>query len=397
MRLRVFEDEPGWGRADSLVRRDLPMFWLAVTLFVAGAACLQALVGPVVSLYPGAASLMVIVWGLYALPFVALIVLLDLHEPEPPSLLAAAAGWGALVAVPIAYVANTSLDSILTKRIDDEVAARWYPALSGPWTEELLKGLGLVVLVSLAARQLTTVLDGMVYGAFIGLGFQVAENLIATAQAVRTPHAGTGESVVVQALLVRGLGLGMWSHAAWTALVGAGVAFVLIRRRAATGSSLVSWLVLGGSLVAATSLHFVWNAPWWQPDTHSFDAGTMLTYAAKGLPAAVLVVTLAVAARNREVAWFATALQDRPEVEQHEVEILRTWVGRRSARRAAAASGGRFGRRAARRLHAAQVRLAVAVATQRPRHEVEAAGQRVRFARAVLSRTTGPGQVRATR
>jgi RsiW-degrading membrane proteinase PrsW (M82 family) len=384
--MRVVEDEPGWGQGDTWVRRDLPMFWLVVGLGVAGAAFLQALIGPIVGLDPGATSFMLIVWAVYIVPFVAVIVLVDLHEPEPPAFLAAAFAWGALVAVPVAYVANTSIDSILTKRIDDDVAASWYPALSGPWTEELLKAMGLLVVVKLARRQLTTVLDGIVYGAFVGLGFQVAENLLVTAHALRTFHTGSGESVVLHALLQRGLGLGLWSHAVWTGIVGAGVGYLVLRRRAADRMRTRDVLVVLGCLAVAMILHFLWNAPWWQPDTTTFDASGMGTYALKGLPGLALVAALVASARLREVRWLANVLASRGEVSAGEVEALRTWRGRRSARALASAAGGRGARLAVRRLQSAQVRLAVALATDRPPHEVDRAARRVRLAREVAAR-----------
>ncbi len=383
MRVRLVEDEPGWGRGDSVVRPDLPMFWLALALALGGLGYTQALLGGIGSQKPGTVSLVLIIWVLYAVPLVAVVTGLDLHEPEPPAMLAAAFAWGALVAVPVAVVANTSVDSILATQLDPEVAADWFPALSGPVIEEWMKALGLLVLLALSRRQFTTVLDGFVYGAFIGLGFQLAENVVSTIVALRSPHSGTHATVAVHVLEVRGLGLGLWSHAVWTALVGAGVAYVVVRRRSGAGGGWRPWVVLGSCYLAATGLHFVWNAPWWQPDTTTFDAADMLTYMAKGLPGLLLVAALAVAARVREVAWFAQSLGARTEVTEAEIEALQTWRARRRARRAAHAAGGRQARRAVRRLQAAQVRLAVALATGASDERVAEAAGRIRCARDV--------------
>lgn len=377
---RVVEREPGWGRTAPLLDRDPPLFWLAVALLLAGASFVQAVVGLASVVRPGPASLMVVGWTVYALPFVVLIVLLDLHEPEPPPLLAAAFAWGALVAVPIANIANSSILSILRKRLDDDAVTRWYPALSGPWTEELLKGLGLLVLVTLARRQVTSVLDGIVYGAFIGLGFQVGENLVYTADSLQGAFVPNGGRFVVDVLIQRGLGIGLWSHAAYTAIVGAGVGYALssgIRRRRAVAAVV-------GAVVIAGALHFAWNAPWWQPAPYRFDLQTMTTYLAKGLPALALVTALALAARAREVSWFTGALVGRPGVTDEDLQSLRSWKGRRRARSSARATGGRRARLAVRALQSAQVRLAVAVALDRDPADVDAASRRVAGLRRAL-------------
>lgn len=286
--------------------------------------------------------------------------------------------------MPITTAANESLRTLMQKRLDDAFVRDWYSALVGPWTEEPVKALGLVIIVGLAARQITTVVDGLVYGALIGLGFQVAENIVGTIDDVLDISAGRG-AMVVDYWLWRGLGQGLWSHAVYTAIVGAAVAYA-VNSSASRGRRAA---VCGLGLVAACALHFLWNAPWWNPD-HAQPVAAAVIYLVKGLPALALVVVLAVVARAREVEWFAPALEGQPEVTPEETAALRTWHGRRSARVEARAGGGRHGHRAARRLQTAQVRLAVALAMDRAETDVEAARQRVREARADLHAACGP-------
>lgn len=83
IRRRVVELEPGWGRGDSLLRPDLPLFWISLFLLVIGASFMQASFGSVALADAGAGVLMLIGWSLYVVPLVAVIVALDLHEPEP--------------------------------------------------------------------------------------------------------------------------------------------------------------------------------------------------------------------------------------------------------------------------------------------------------------------------
>ena len=74
--------------------------------------------------------------------------------------------------------------------------------------------LGVVVLVLIARDQFDTPLDGMVYGALVGLGFQVVENFIYCMNAIELA-GGVREVVpVLGVFLVRSL-VGLWSHAAY--------------------------------------------------------------------------------------------------------------------------------------------------------------------------------------
>ena len=56
-------------------------------------------------------------------------------------------------------------------------ALDWGAALSAMFTEEWAKGFGLLLLIGLAPRQVRTAFDGFILGAFIGLGFQIIEDI----------------------------------------------------------------------------------------------------------------------------------------------------------------------------------------------------------------------------
>ena len=53
----------------------------------------------------------------------------------------------------------------------------WAAAIVAPVDEELYKGAGLVIIYLMARSEFDSVMDGLVYGAMIGLGFQVVENV----------------------------------------------------------------------------------------------------------------------------------------------------------------------------------------------------------------------------
>jgi RsiW-degrading membrane proteinase PrsW (M82 family) len=383
------ESEPAWGQAESLFQPRRAAFWLFAALFAIGAVMLSYRASPALGIDIGATSLALVLWALYAAPFVALTVQLDLLEPEPPPFLAAAFAWGAVVAVSIAIVANSATQSILAKTAGAEFTRRWWPALSGPSTEEVLKVLGVVVVVLIARTQLNTLLDGLVYGLFIGLGFQVAENFLYTADGIQTAvFNATPGRLVLDLFVLRGLGLGLWSHAVYTAIAGVGVAYAVLRT---DKTRLHRCMVAGLLFIAAWSLHFLWNAPFFQPTSpRALAMNDLGLYIAKGAPAVLLAVILYVAAHRREVAWFDDVLREEPaDVSLEELEALSTRSGRKRAREADRAKGGRVAAAARVRLQQAQVRLAVACvrAGNHAAPAVEAARREVRAARAELQRT----------
>ena len=167
----------------------------------------------------------------------------------------------------------------------------------------------------IAAAEIDTPIDGLVYGAFIGLGFQIVEDF----QYLTNPaFAGNGFSqphVVWELFLVRGLVGGIWSHAAYTGLVGLGIGYLRQPPGRARTARRVTLAVL--AFAGAWSMHFVWNSPWLE---NVFVGGfwrTIITQSIiKGLPGFLLLAWLYFRARRRESLWVgarAHARGGRPE------------------------------------------------------------------------------------
>src|SRR5439155_1472951 len=171
----------------------LPAFWLLVLLLVVGGWQMVAMVRVGVAAYPLATALAVGLFALYAVPFVLVARSLDYFEREPPPLVLAAFGWGGLVATATAVRADAAAHDLLAKLVSARFASTWGPALTGPTIEEPVKVLGVAVIVLIAGRQINSVVDGFVYGAFVGLGFQVVENVMYAVNAVAL--AGRGDRV----------------------------------------------------------------------------------------------------------------------------------------------------------------------------------------------------------
>ena len=73
--------------------------------------------------------------------------------------------------------------------------------------------------------------DGAVYGAFVGLGFQVVEDFIYAVNAVGIAGQGDRVGPVIVTFFLRGFLAGLWSHTLFSALAGAGIAYFVVRRQ----------------------------------------------------------------------------------------------------------------------------------------------------------------------
>jgi RsiW-degrading membrane proteinase PrsW (M82 family) len=175
---------------------------------------------------------------------------LDPRRPRPWAALLASFAWGAVVASFCAARANDLLASALGDATS-EPRARVLAAVAGaPLIEEVLKGAGLLLLLAARPALVRCARDGVLQGAWIGLGFEVAESLeylmLATMQG--------GTAGLIRGAWVRGV-LGGLKHAVFTGTVGAGLGWA--RELHATRARV---LVSVGALLAAIAQHAAWNA-----------------------------------------------------------------------------------------------------------------------------------------
>lgn len=186
-----------------------------------------------------------------ALGYSLLVVAIDRHEREPWRVLAGAFGWGAIIAASFSLVVDLVTGSVLSAAYGAQAGRLLNIGLGAPLIEESFKGVALLLLLLLFRHEFDNVLDGLVYGALIGLGFAMTENVLYFGQAYFDGGlAGLSQLFVARAVL------GGFGHALYTATTGAGVGWA----RGRHGRGLARWFapVVGWSL--AVFQHFLWNS-----------------------------------------------------------------------------------------------------------------------------------------
>ena len=112
-----------------------------------------------------------------------------------------------------------------------------------------------MLIVLAAPRVIRGPLDGMIYGALVGLGFQVMENVTYSLNFIPlTGATNPGAAVALSAVLRVGL-TGLGSHWAMTAVAGAGVGY--LAARGLRGGALPA----AACLAAAMGMHLLFDAP----------------------------------------------------------------------------------------------------------------------------------------
>jgi RsiW-degrading membrane proteinase PrsW (M82 family) len=289
---------------------------------------------------------------LYALPVCALVYVLDLYEREPPSVLAAALLWGAVIATTLAGYANEGWGLVVSRVGGPAFASRWTAALTAPIVEETLKGLGVVVIYLVVREEIDDAMDGFVYGALVGLGFAVVEDVFYFMAVF-----GGKPSGVLQGFFLRVVAGGLYSHVLYTGLIGMGIGYAVERRDAASRARKAA--VLGVLAVVAMAAHFVWNSPLLDffpvEPWHGLDwLQVLLATSVKGLPLLGFVALSLWLARRRERRWLTGVLAaetDDGGISTDELEVLARPHRRRLVRRE---MRRRAGSRAASVLHRLQ-------------------------------------------
>ena len=390
-------ETPDWSGQTGFVQRQRAAFWLfLVALAITGLDFLGQQLA--MASHAQTAWLLTILLLLpYAIPAVAIIYYLDSYEREPVSILLAALLWGGVVATTLALYTNTPLLELIFKLTGDpQLTSDWGAAIAAPLVEELFKGLGIVLLVSIARAELDDVLDGFVWGAMVGIGFLLVEDVFYFVRA----FGETGSLVsVFQMFLIRILGAGPYSHFLYTGLVGMGIASWYVRDDLPKGRRA---LTAAGYIAAGWACHFLWNSPILISVLGDGGLSGWLAFVtAKGLPMLIGFAIVVNLARKRERRWFAglaAAFADDGAITDSERATLSGLRSRRRVRKAALAEKGPEGERLMGRIQRAQLDLARTFSRTRSEADpavVEAARQvyslKLQYAALPAARGFGPG------
>ncbi|MGO9154634.1 PrsW family intramembrane metalloprotease [Mycobacterium sp.] len=352
-------DLSGWGRGFRFYQPRNLAFWGYLLLVATGAISFGSLLARDYNAYGQAIGLAVTLFAIYAAFFWWFTVRIDRYAKLPAKLMVVAFLWGGFAATwSMAGSANAAILALYAKAFGQAWALDWGAGLAAPFTEEPAKGVGLLLLITLAPRQVRTAFDGFILGAFIGLGFQIIED-VAYALTSAGSQFGANQVGASLATIVLRMVSGVGAHIVYSAIFCAGLIYLLGRpaepRRIGRGLLL---------MVAAMLLHGAW-------DTMTAFAG-LSPLAMLGFIVAVIVTALVIAARvysvtvTRERGFLRDVMAPEEARKVITASELEAMTGDHKARRAYRRAGRtRGGRKRARYVLNAGYDLAGALATAR--------------------------------
>jgi RsiW-degrading membrane proteinase PrsW (M82 family) len=228
--------------------------------------------------------------------YVGVVWWLDRYEKEPLWLLAGAFLWGTVPAVVASLIAEL-VAGLPTSLLGSALASTIDSSLSAPVIEEVVKGLAVLLIFLTFRAEFDDVLDGIVYGAMVGLGFAMTENVLYFLSAYSTGGLADWGMVVFLRSLVFGL-----NHALYTSITGVGLGLARYYRGAARR---VAVPVL--ALFLAILLHSVHNL---FAQLNDVICGAVLVSAASDWGGILIIVLVAAAVWRKEKSWIASELTD---------------------------------------------------------------------------------------
>jgi len=182
--------------------------------------------------------------------FATLIWRIDCWETEPVPLVIGAFIWGAVPSVILSLLASLILGLpfyLIGNSAQESFLGNFYmTGLVAPITEEIAKGIGVLIVFLTLKKQIHSILDGVIYGSVVGFGFSAVENTMYFL-------SETSWIELLKNFHLRAIYTGL-SHSIFTGATGAGLAFGLFTNNR---SNQFLWPLAG--LCFAVFLHFTHN------------------------------------------------------------------------------------------------------------------------------------------
>ena len=248
--VRAFDRDPAQRNRHFIRAGVLLGFAALLWLLVSDAFLFAAAAGPGVAIVCVIVCLPTTGLGLFVIRRI------DRNEKEPWRLVLVAAAWGAIVATSLVIWGESFWEAVAVRTLVPGPGLDAARAFSAGLLEELGKGTAVLLLFLVMRNEFDDVVDGIVYGAAVGLGFNFMETLtyMTNLYAIFSPEGAGGIAAGFQWYARQVLGLFM-GHATYTAFVGAGIG--VARQLPSRRKKVIA--VLTGFLVAIAA-HFSWDA-----------------------------------------------------------------------------------------------------------------------------------------
>lgn len=195
-------------------------------------------------LYPG-----LVITGAFAVPFSMLLLFFELNVLKNISLFQVLK-WFALGGVGSLFIALLGFGAF-------PFLSDWLgPSAAGP-IEETAKGVILLIIIWMTGQRYRYTLNGMLFGACVGCGFQVFES---AGYALRAGIQAENINTALESITLRGALSFAGMHTLWTACVGAGIWKVMGDRKFQL--SMLGDVRFVRLYLAAIAMHMTWNSTW---------------------------------------------------------------------------------------------------------------------------------------
>ncbi len=221
---------------------------------------------------------------------------LDRYEKEPLLLVLITFGWGAIPAIILSLVAEVVLDIPIQVLATGQGADLLSAAFVAPVVEEVAKAIPLLAIYWLYRKEFDGLMDGLIYGAFVGFGFSMTENFFYFVDA----HSSGGWVDWIVLVVLRGLVFGL-NHALFTSALGAGLGYARYAQNAT-----LRRIAPPLGLLAAIGLHMTHNFFVSLPEASLLCFVSLL---ADWLGVIVWLVLVVIATRQ-EKQWITEELRD---------------------------------------------------------------------------------------